>query len=388
MAKLLHRCLPVLLLSFFCLVSADRADACPFCNQEGKTLTGEVKDATMVLFGELTNPNQANDTTDILIDTVIKAPEKVTLAARVGKGKVITLRGYHPADAKNEYRYLVFCDEFKDSIDPYYGVAVKKDSDIAKYLKAALELREAPQPKRLRFFFDYLDNADSEVSNDALKEFAKADYADYKDMAKTLPPDKIAGWLKDKNTPAFRYGLYASLLGHCGNEKHAEVLHEMLDDKDKLLGAGVDGIMAAYTMLKPKEGWEFITTNMKDPKKHFMIRYNALKAVRFMWDYRPDLVKKADMTAAVALLIEQDDLADMAIEDLRKWKCWDMADRILALRMHKVYATPIIRRAILRFALDCKDNKACADYVAEMRKKDADMVRDAEELLRLQETTR
>lgn len=366
MAKLLHRCLPVLLLSFFFLVPAEDAVACPFCNQEGKTLTGEVKDATMVLFGEMTNANQANDTTDILIDTVIKAPEKVTLAARVGKGKVLTLKGYHPPDPKNEYRYLVFCDEFKDSIDPYYGVAVKKDSDIAKYLKAALELRKAPQPKRLRFFFDYLDNADSEVSNDALKEFAKADYADYKDMAKLLPPDKIAGWLKDKNTPAFRYGLYASLLGHCGKAEHAEVLREMLENNDKLLGAGVDGIMAAYTMLKPKEGWELITTNMKDPKKHFMIRYNALKAVRFMWDYRPDLAKKADMIAAVASLIEQDDLADMAIEDLRKWKCWDMADRILALRTHKVYATPIIRRAILRFALDCKDNKACADYVAEM----------------------
>jgi hypothetical protein len=387
MAKLLQRCFPVLLLSFFFLVPTDGAAACPFCNQEGKTLTGEVKDATMVLYGEMTNANQANDTTDMVIDTVIKAPEKTTLAARVGKGKVLTLRGYHPPDAKREYRYLVFCDEFKDSIDPYYGVAVKKDSDIAKYLKAALELRDEKQPKRLRFFFDYLDNADSEVSNDALKEFAKADYADYKDMAKTLPADKITAWLEDEKTPAFRYGLYASLLGHCGTAKHADVLRKMLDNKDKLLGAGVDGIMAAYTMLKPKEGWEFMTANMKDPKKHFMIRYNALKAVRFMWDYRPDLAKKADMTVAVASLIEQDDLADMAIEDLRKWKCWDMADRILGLRTHKVYETPIIRRAILRFALDCKDNKGCAEYVSEMRKKDPEMVRDAEELLRLQETT-
>ena len=369
MAKLLKRGLPVLVLAFFFVMPVARSGACPFCNQEGKTLTGEVKDATMVLYGELTNANPASDTTDIVIDTVIKTPEKAALAAKVGKGKTITLRGYHPTDTKDQYRYLVFCDEFKDGIDPYYGVAVKKDSDIAKYLKAALEIRDEKQPKRLRFFFDYLDNADAEVSNDALKEFAKADYADYKDMAKTLPPDKIVKWLEDPKTPAFRYGLYASLLGHCGKAEHAEVLRKMLDDKDKLVGAGIDGIMAAYTMLKPKEGWEFIAASMRDPKKHFMVRYNALKAVRFIWVYRPDLAKKKDMIEGVASLITQEDIADMAIEDLRKWQCWDLADRILALRTHKVYETPIVRRSVLRFALDCKANNACTAYVAEMRRK-------------------
>src|SRR5262249_43851443 len=155
--------------------------------------------------------------------------------------------------------------------------------------------------------------------------FGKADYADYKEMAKTLPANKIAAWLEDDKTPAFRYGLYASLLGHCGKAEHADLLRKMLDDKDKLQGAGVDGIMAAYTMLKPKEGFAFITECLKDPKKHFMIRYNALKAVRFMWDYRDDLAKKKDMAEAVALLLDQEDLADMGVEDLRRWKQWDMA---------------------------------------------------------------
>jgi len=86
-----------------------------------------------------------------------------------------------------------------------------------------------------------------------------------------------------------------------------------------------------------------------------------------------------------AQLIVQEDIADMAIEDLRKWNCWDMADRVMALRTNKVYETKIVRRYILRFALDCKDSKACADYVDEMRKLDPEMVRDAEELLKLQQ---
>jgi len=384
MATLLKRCVPLLLVSLAYFTVSDRAAACPFCNMDGKTLTGEIKDATMVLYGKLENANADKDTTELVIDTVVKKPEK---AALLGNGKQVTLRGYHPPDAKGEYRWLVFCDEFKGGLDPYYAVAVKKDSVIAKYLKEALEIRDAKPAKRLRFFFDYLDNDDVEISNDALKEFGRADYADYKDMAKTLPPDRIAKWLDDEKTPAFRYGLYASLLGHCGTEKHADQLRKMLENKDKLMGAGVDGIMAAYTMLKPKEGWEFIVASMKDRNKHFMVRYNALKAVRFIWNYRPDLAKKKDMVEAVTLLIDHKDLGDMAIEDLRRWKCWDMADRVLALRSKEAYDVPIIRRAVLRYSIQCQDNAECVRHVAEMRKKDPEMVRDAEELLRLQEDT-
>jgi hypothetical protein len=381
MTLLLKRCLPLLLVSLLVLAPASHSDACPFCNMEGKTLTGEVRDATMVLYGSIGKGNDTAETTPFHIESVVKKPDNPKL---LGDGKVITLNRYLPDD-KGQYRYLIFCDEFKGRIDPYYGVAVKPDSDIARYLTNALELRDEKQPKRLRYFFEYLDNADSEISNDALKEFGKADYADYKDMAKELPPDKITKWLQSDKTQPFRYGLYASLLGHCGKEEHAKVLRDMLDDKNKLQGAGVDGIMAAYTMLKPKEGWQFITSCMKDPTKHFMVRYSALKAVRFIHDYRPDLAKPKDLAEAAALLMEQKDIGDMAIEDLRKWKCWDMADRVLALRGTEAYKdVAIIRRAVLRFALDCKDNKECAAHVAAIRQKDPEEVRDQEELLQLQ----
>src|SRR5207237_551851 len=130
--------------------------------------------------------------------------------------------------------------------------------------------------ERLRFFFDYLDNDDVEISNDAYKEFGNADYKDYKDMAKQLPAAKIAGWLKDPKTPAFRYGLYASMLGHCGRAEDADLLRAMLDDAQKHSLSGVDGILAGYTMAKPKEGWEYIKGILKDPSKEFTFRYAAL----------------------------------------------------------------------------------------------------------------
>jgi hypothetical protein len=366
------------------------ARACPFCGMQGPTLTGEVAQAKLVLYGQLTNAKeQANGdgTTDLLVETVIKnelAGKKDDPLA--GNNKTVQLNRYlPPLETTDKYRYLVYCDYFRGKIDPYRVVPVK-DADMAKYLLGALEHKDEPIGKRLRFFFDYLDSPDLEISNDAYKEFGNADYKDYKDMAKELPAERVAGWLKDEKTPAFRYGLYASMLGHCGKPEHAELLRKMLDDPAKRLGSGVDGMLAGYIMLKPKEGWAYTYDILKDAKKEFMVRYAALRAVRFLWDSRPDLVSLKELKEGVAVLLDQSDIADLAIDDLRKRQCWDMANRVLGLRASKSYEIPIVRRAILRFALSCKDhNKAAASYVDEQRKKDAQMVADVEELLRLEQ---
>lgn len=369
------------------------APACPFCGMQGPTLTGEVAQAKLVLYGQLTNAKeQANGdgTTDLLVDTVIKNEmagknDDPLRNNKTAKGTVRLDRYLPPLGEGDKYRYLIYCDYFRGKIDPYRVVPVK-DGDMAKYLLGALEHKDASISKRLRFFFDFLDSPDLEISNDAYKEFGNADYKDYKDMAKGLPATRVAGWLKDEKTPAFRYGLYASMLGHCGKPEHAGLLRKMLDDPAKRLGSGVDGMLAGYVMLKPKEGWDYTYDILNDGKKEFMVRYAALRAVRFLWDSRPDLVSQKELKGGMCVLLDQNDIADLAIDDLRKRQCWDMTDRVLGLRTSKSYEIPIVRRAILRFALGCKDkNKGAASYVDEQRKKDAQMVADAEELLKLEQ---
>ena len=300
--------------------------------------------------------------------------------------KLITLPRYiNLMQDGSKYKFLVFIDIFKDKIDPYRGIPVKADSDMAAYLKGALAVKDQKPEKRLRFFFDYLDNSDMEISNDAYKEFANADYKDYRDMAKNLPADRIAGWLKntDGNTPTFRFGLYASMLGHCGNEKHAALLRTMLDDQQKQPASGVDGMLAGYVMLKPKEGWDYLKGILKDPHKKFLHRYAALKAARFFWDLHQGLISKKDLTDGLLPLLDMKDIADLVIEDFRKWGCWDLTDRILALRTSPVYSVNVVKRAILRFALTVKDNKGAQEFVAALRKKDPTWVADVEELLKL-----
>jgi hypothetical protein len=117
--------------------------------------------------------------------------------------------------------------------------------------------------------------------------------------------------------------------------------------------------------------------------------------VRFLWDSRPDLVSKKELKAGMGVLLEQSDIADLAVDDLRKRGCWDMTARVLGLQNTKAYEVPIVRRAVLRFALGCQDQDSEKDdskkaaaraYVDEQRKKDAQMVADAEELLKLEQT--
>ncbi len=391
MAGLLRRLLPLLFALPVLPLLIPFADACPFCSGQGPSLTGDVGQAKLVLYGQLANAKeQANGdgTTDLIVENVIKnelAGKKDDPLA--GTNKTVRLDRYlPPLGEAGKYRYLIYCDFFRGKIDPYRTVPVIKDGGLAKYLLGALEHKDESIGKRLRFFFDYLDSPDLEISNDAYKEFSNADYKDYEDMAKDLPAQRVAKWLSDDKTPAFRYGLYASMLGHCGKPEQASILRKMLDDPAKRLGSGVDGMLAGYVMLKPKEGWTYTRDLLKDGKKEFMIRYAALRAVRFLWDSRPDLIGRKELKEGMGFLLDQGDIADLAIDDLRKRQCWDMTDRVLGLRTSKSYETPIVRRAILRFALGCKDkNKAAERYVAEQRKKDAQMVADAEELLKLEQ---
>jgi len=365
-------------------LSAVPAFPCPFCTSQGTTLTVEVNQASMVLYGRLENAKLTGTefgegTTDLVIEKVIKSHEIL------GDKKVIKLDRYVPTDRDAKVRYLVFCDVFKGKVDPYRGLAVKSDSDIAKYVEGAMKVKDEKASVRLRFFFDYLANADPEVSNDALKEFGNADYKDTRDLYPTLPADTVAGWLKDENTPAFRYGLYASILGHSGKPEHAELLKSMLEDPLKRTASGVDGILAGYVMLKPKEGWDYLTAILKDGNKDFTTRYAALRAARFFWDSRPDVVAKKDVVDGIKHLLDQSDIADLAIEDLRKWGRWETAGKVLSLLELPSHDIPIVRRAILRYALCCPDSTAAAaHHVEEMRKKDPRLVEQAEELLKLE----
>ncbi|HEV3255935.1 MAG TPA: hypothetical protein VG013_03575 [Gemmataceae bacterium] len=378
-APLPRRLLLLCLVALAPIWSTGPASACPFCNAQGKTLTEQVNEAALVVCGTLSNAKlDANadfgqGTTDLRVETVLKKH------AILGDKKVLPLPRYLPTDKKNN-RFLVFCDVYKGKVDLLGGMVVKKDGDMIKYLRGALTVEGKEVGARLRYFFDYLDNDNLEISNDAYNEFARADYKDYRDMAAKLRADKIAKWIQDPNTPTYRLGLYASMLGHCGAAKDARMLRKMLDDPERRLTSGMDGMLAGYTLLEPKEGWAYTRGILKDATKDMPLRYAALRAARFFWTSRPDVVAKKDVAAGVALLLDDGNLADLAIDDLRKWGRWEVADRVLGLYGKASHDVRPVRVAIVHYAVSCPGKKAAA-FVAAVRKKDPELVKDVEESL-------
>src|SRR5438105_699861 len=124
--------LAVLSALLFFAGSTNSAEACPFCDERGPTLLGDYKQATMVMLGTFSNARLddkggfGEGTTDFTIEKVLKSH------ASIANKKVITIPKYIP---KTDKKFLIFCDVFKDTIDPYRGVEVPADSVLVEYLK-------------------------------------------------------------------------------------------------------------------------------------------------------------------------------------------------------------------------------------------------------------
>jgi len=362
------------------------ANACPFCPSAGQTLLGEVNQAHLIVFGTMSNaqrdPNEfGKGTTDLDIEVVVKDHEFLK-----GKKK-ITLPRYIPPDPKNQSKHLVFCEIYKGELDPYRGEAVPPDSKIAEYLKGAIALKDKDVPAKLEFFFKHFDSPDWAISGDAFQEFSNADYKDVRIAAAKMDPDHIMKMLKDPSTSIARYGLLGLLIGHCGKAKHGEALKQFIDDPKVKQATGLDGLLAGYVLLDPEGGLAYVTSLIKDTREDFLVRYAALRCLRFFWEYRDDVLAKKAIIASILPLLDQPDIVDLAVEDLRKWGQWEQAGKILPLFDKKSHDIPIVQRSIIKFALAAPaDNKDCSAFIARMRadEKQAERVRDLEQLLELE----
>ena len=110
------------------------------------------------------------------------------------------------------------------------------------------------------------------------------------------------------------------------------------------------------------------------------LKHAGLKVLRFFWEYRPDVLTKKQILDGMTALMGHPDIADMPIDDLRKWKAWDMTAAVLnCAKLESHNTLPINRRAI-EPSLLAADERAWLDaYHAETLEKVGPLV-DAETL--------
>jgi hypothetical protein len=342
--------------------------------QQAQTFRQDAGQARLILYGTLENPRLVggNGETDLRIETVLK-PDPFLKGA-----KVVTIPRYVPIDPKEPTRFLVFCDVFNDKLDPYRGVPVKAKDAVA-YLDGALRLDPKDRTAALLYYFRYLEHPDKELANDAFLEFAKANDREIGQVAPRLAPERLRTWVKDPETPINRLGLYAFLLGACGGDTDAALLRGLLEAPDERATSALDGILGGYVQLRPREGWDLAQALLRDDKKPFPVRYAVLRTLRFYHGWKPDETRE-QVRRGLAAALPEGDLADLAVEDLRRWQMWDLTADVLALYGRKSHAAPIMRRAILRYALSCPRPEASA-FVTERRREDPGLVKEVEESL-------
>jgi hypothetical protein len=82
----------------------------------------------------------------------------------------------------------------------------------------------------------------------------------------------------------------------------------------------------------------------------------------------------------MSALIGQGNLADLAIDNLRLTKRWDFLGEITAAFDKPSHSTPLVRRKIVHYALECP-NEAATRFIEQIRKSDPELVASLERLI-------
>jgi hypothetical protein len=368
------------------LLVAAPARPCSICQlnfRQMSTFREEAGQCRLVLFGTVTSSSldKATGPADVgkgvsqfEIKTVLKSDPWL------GNKTSLEIPRYVPiTDPKDPPKYLLFCDVSKDKLDIFRGTPVKSEAAVA-YMKGMLAAKGTAEV--LRHCFDYLEHSDKELAADAYLEFAKATDGDIAGIGPKLSPEKLRGWLKDAGTAEDRLGMYAFLLGGSGGDTDAKLLREMIEKPTDRTANAFDGLLGGLIQLRPKEGWELAQSILKDEKRPFGVRFCVIRLLRLYHTWKPDDSREHVMQG-MATILRQNDLADIAVEDLRRWKTWDLTGDVLALYGKKGYEAPIMERTLVRYALTCPRPEA-AKFAEDLRRKDPDLYRDIAETLQFE----
>ena len=376
------RCLPALVLMLGVWLFPGQVEACSLCESviKKETLRQEFERAKIVLYGFASNPQFNNQpgavagsgTTDFHIEKVLKTDPFL------GKERVLQLARYLPvADPKNPPHYLIFCDVFMNKLDPYHGRAIASPK-ILDYVEAARSLHGKDRSQALEFYAQHLDSSDSAIAEDAFMEFVKSNDEEVGKAAKRLSPERLRGLLKNATDPE-RAGLFAFLLGASGGDRDAEVLRRMIERPTPEMRKALDGMLCGYITLRPKEGWAAARTIVTDRKQDFATRFAALRACRFQYNWKPK-ESRAEIVRIFQDLVADPEIADLAIEELRRWEIRDLTPTIVACYDKASHDAPITRRTIVRYALGGTEPQA-RQFIQRLRQSDPELVRDLEEAL-------
>lgn len=363
----------------------------PFSLQAQPLITQLSAAKGIVVASLVSSTQKHSDGTDDPVGTTTFKIHNQLKAHPILNGKTFMAVGrYIPVTPKTRgTKFVIFYDIFQSKIDAYQGLTVQAAGGMPEYIHGLLKAAKKPIAQQLLFTFDYLRHPDSQVALDAFllhDKLLQEDYPKWLQAARQFPPKKLYQWLQQKKLLPGQMTYFALALSHCCKDAvHAEKVCRALLAKTQKKEQSVsrDRIYQALILLTPKEGMATLSHVASNPRESFMNRYCCLRALRFFLTERKGTVPRPDLLKLMGQLLQQSDITDIVIEDLRKMNCWQFTTEILDLVNRKQFDEPIVQRAVLRYAITCPDTP-CKGFLAERKRQDKQMVTDVEEILRLE----
>lgn len=358
--------------------------ACVLCANQGDPLSVEIERARLVVFGAVTSsrlkPNAVEGVSEFAIEAVLK--DDGSLKER----KSIPISRYVPANPS--IKFLVFIDVVDGTFDAYRSL-VFRSNRVVDYLRRMPAKAQpgsgATNVARLKYLFDYLNDAEAEIAADAFKEFAMTNDREVALAAPHFSPEKLRQWLVDPKTDPSRLSLYGYLLGACGSRAaDAPLLKNSILQPDERLANAVDGLLAGLIQLAPEDGWQLAKELLQRGNLSFVRKRGILTTLAFLYAAHRESVQE-QVTAIAGLMLHQADIMDLAIEHLRRWQLWTHTELILSQYGTPAASAPMTQRSIIRYALSCaavEGHPKAKAFLADLRRSSPALVKEIEEGLR------
>ena len=318
------------------------ASACPFCSGPQMTLREQVAGANVVVLARWVESRPPQEdrsgSTTFEIMEILKTPE-----GRAQKGDPVVLPRTWSGTPGDLYLLTGTVEETVRWDEP-----VQVTETSFRYI-AETPAGESTPGERLAYFLKFLQHPEETIANDAYGEFANADYNDIKPLAAGFSRESLRQWLESSETPTPRIGLYAMMLGLCGNADDAEFLKRKIIAAEKEFPLGLDGTIYGYLLLSGAEGLTFIEREkFRSPSASVNDISSALSALRTAWEYAPELPKEQIRRAARALL-DREEVAELVIADLARWNDWEIQERLIAAYGTGAFQETSAKVAIVRY---------------------------------------
>ena len=345
--------------------------ACPFCSAVSETFTEEIGSMDAVVIAKLVKSSPAADGE---VNKVPRAKFKVT---RVVKGEgLVTLdqeiETIYFGDAKPGQSFRIM------GVDPpkvMWSTPLQLSERATEYIPQLLAL-PGKGPERLFFFQQYLEDSDEMLARDAYDEFAKAPYSAVKELQPRMDRTQLVSWIRNPDVPASRRRLYLTMLGVCGGSEDLPLLEEMLKSDDRKMKAGLDAMIGCYLTLRGSDGMPLIEEQfLKDTDAEYSDTYAAIMALRFHGS-ETDIIPKERILAALRLMLERPQLADLVIPDLARWQDWSVMPRLVQLFKEADEKSSWVRVPVINYLRACPE-PAAQKYISELEKVDPAAVKRA-----------